>query len=102
MRWVTTAPLAQRIVIELAGGLVHQVYADGIPATYFVVDRDVEVVDGEDVTAASHNGQESSACLHACEALPLSSAPVDVRQLLTAEYPEDFPPPPKPTRRQRR
>jgi hypothetical protein len=99
VRWVTTAPLAQRIVIDLAGGLVHQLYADGLPATYFVVDRDVEGADGEDVTKASHDDQESTACLHAYDALPLSSAPADVQQLLSAEYPEEFPPPPKRRRR---
>ncbi len=102
VRWVTTTPVARRIVIELAGGLVQEVYVDGVPATYFVVDLDVEGADTERVTTTRHNGQKFSAYLHACEALPLSSARVDVRRLLSAEYPEDFPPPPKPPRRQHR
>jgi hypothetical protein len=101
VRWVPTATLAQRIVIELEGGLVQQVYADGVPATYFVVDRDVEGADGEDVTTARHDGQESSACLHASEALPLSSAPPDVCQLLSHDYPADFSQPPQEPRRKR-
>jgi hypothetical protein len=85
--------MTQRIVIELEGGLVQNVYADHAEgAVYFVVDADTEGAEPERLTTLKREGRETPAYISACEAGSLEEMDPDTRLLLEAAFPEDFPP----------